>query len=205
MSGESLAKFAGLVPQVYYDLIARVVPGAVACLLYGYAFAAKLRMFSSYDTVTGILFGFVLAYVIGIVLDLLSEGLFGAVFSSDGLFRRRFHSVMSDEEVWKRLDDKEEGVGHPQWSEAEKSVLIKMMAERSLMRVLLLLFLPFAIDWNGSVFHLLSEPASSSIMNYLALTAVIMLTISSYLLYWCLHRRIHRACGVRATSTSPHR
>lgn len=44
MAGESLAKIAGLVPEVYFDLIARVAPGVVACVLYGFAFADELRV-----------------------------------------------------------------------------------------------------------------------------------------------------------------
>ena len=182
MATESFSKIADLVPQFYFDLIARVAPGVVACVLYGFAFADKLQVLRPLDTTTIILLGFVLAYVIGLVLDLLSEGLFRVVAD-------RLSSVKSDEDFLRLMMTTKEGSTDPILSEADKSLLTKMWAERSLMRVLVLVFLPFVVDWNGSVLHLFGDPMAS-IMNYAALAAIGALATSSVVLYRCLDERL---------------
>lgn len=100
-----------------------------------------------------------------------------------------FSSMDSDKELWERIEQKKERSREPVRIDSERSVLTKMMAERSLMRVLLLVFLPFVVDWNGHVLGLFRDRITS-IMSSVALVAIGILAIASFNLYRCLDHRL---------------
>jgi hypothetical protein len=180
MAAESLAKVADLVPQFYFDLIGRVAPGAVACVLYGFAIGVDVVALSHLGTGTIVLAGFVLSYVVGLILDLLSEGILKVLAS--------FTSIKPDKKLWDEIEEKKKESTESLLSAPQKTLLTKMMAERSLMRVLVVVSVPFAIDWpiRGSLF----PDDKAAILGPVAVTAIAVLLISSFILDRCMQERM---------------
>ena len=67
MSEETLEKTSSVLPEAWYDLIARIVPGALA------VFITFEKLPSSSNQLGGLVIGIVIFYVVGIFLDIFSE------------------------------------------------------------------------------------------------------------------------------------
>ena len=67
MSEEALEKTSSVLPEAWYDLIARIVPGALA------VFITFKKLPSSSNQLGGLVIGLVIFYVVGIFLDIFSE------------------------------------------------------------------------------------------------------------------------------------
>ena len=79
MSDLSFEKVSGFIPGVWFDLIGRVVPGTVIVLAAfpGYVFRDLKDL-----TLGDLAVGLVVVYVVGLVFDVVSDGLFGWIFSA---------------------------------------------------------------------------------------------------------------------------
>ena len=119
MEQESVEKLSGLVPEVWFDLIARVIPGAIIL------FVSTQSTAISNVTIGGLAIGIVVVYLIGMVFDLCSSICFEWVFAAcaklaPGLF-------VPGAKIWKAIDT---------LPRAAHGLLVKMMAEGIMFRSL---------------------------------------------------------------------
>jgi len=127
-------KLVSLVPEIYYDLIGRIVPGSILCFLLSWS--VKTELSSLKDLVGGapmIALVLVVGYAMGLVLDMLAGTLLN--WPNRGVFWV-FGQLTEKQNVWQvnvwQVIASE--------SNAERaSKLRKMMAERALLRNLLVL------------------------------------------------------------------
>ena len=99
MSDVNVEKLSGIIPEAWFDLISRVVPGTVIVL-------ASIRPDGvSGLTVGGFAAGLVLAYAIGSVFDVVSDILFGLVFKILEILGRFFGLVFKKHGRFMRFMD----------------------------------------------------------------------------------------------------
>ena len=67
-----MEKLAALVPELYYDLIGRVVPGTICVVFFVVVFLAPLRDILPHDGAMITALALVMAYAAGLVLDAVS-------------------------------------------------------------------------------------------------------------------------------------
>jgi hypothetical protein len=126
-------KLVSLVPEIYYDLIARIVPSSILCFVLSWS--AKTELSSPKDLGSAAMIGLLLivGYALGLVLDMLAGTLLN--WPNRGIFWV-FGQFTEKENVW-QVD-----VWHVIASEsnaARASHLRKMMAERAMLRNLVVL------------------------------------------------------------------
>jgi hypothetical protein len=113
---------ASLIPEFYYDLIGRVVPGVLVGFLYGWGGDIQ---FTNFGTIS---VGIVLAYFLGLTLDVFSDRLFYRAYRmlSPLIKYVSFLRVEDDGSLWN-------------WTRAlptvEQIPLKKMFAEKVLFRI----------------------------------------------------------------------
>src|SRR5208282_1867777 len=107
MSNDNVEKLNGIIPEAWFDLIGRVVPGTVIVLAsFRTDPVSKLPNLS----LGGFAVGLVVAYVVGFVFDVVSDGLFGWVFTEPATRWRVFRWVprpkdcYSNRELWEEID-----------------------------------------------------------------------------------------------------
>jgi len=71
MAEETIEKASGILPEAWYDLIARIVPGALVTLL------SLEKLPSSSNQLGGLVLALVIFYIVGIFLDVFSECILG--------------------------------------------------------------------------------------------------------------------------------
>jgi hypothetical protein len=92
MAEETIEKASGILPEAWYDLIARIVPGALVTLL------SLEKLPSSSNQLGGLVLALVIFYIVGIFLDVFSECIFGW---SRPFFRLKNTSGL-DPKIWRR-------------------------------------------------------------------------------------------------------
>jgi hypothetical protein len=134
MPGDAFDKLGSLIPDFFYDVIGRVTPGAI--LLGAIAWDSRLALAPLKEISAALVVPLVLlfSYAIGIIIDIACGGTIGLL--SWYIFRALHHITAKD--VW----------GTDVWQVARESndphhasVLKKMMAERSLLRSLVALWI----------------------------------------------------------------
>ncbi len=123
MSNGAIEKVSGFVPEVWFDLIARVVPGTVIVLATS---STDISLDLSFGNFAG---GLVGVYVVGFAFDVISEGLFGCIFRIFSRWTKCFYT-------YRQLSDKVELLAANQ-----RNVIVKMEAEAVLARSLFFYFL----------------------------------------------------------------
>ena len=122
-------KLTDLIPEFYYDLIARVTPGALLCAALVWSVRQRLAV-AELDPVIGLPLGLLASYLAGFLLDTASALTLGRV--APYLFRalgKRFSIWQVD--VWKHINETR--------SDGHRAKLVKMMAERAMARSLVTL------------------------------------------------------------------
>jgi hypothetical protein len=119
MDDEVVEKLTGLVPEAWFDLIARVIPGAIILVV------TTQNTTISNVTIGGFAIGVLLAYVIGMVFDLCSSVFFEWVFAACAKVAP--NSFTSSVRIWEAIDTL------PMNS---RGLLVKMMAEGIMFRSL---------------------------------------------------------------------
>lgn len=92
MSEEALEKASSILPEAWYDLIARIVPGALVTVL------TIEKLPSSSNQLGGLILALVVFYVVGIFLDVFSEWTIGRLRHRFGLK----DTSGLDEEIWRQ-------------------------------------------------------------------------------------------------------
>jgi hypothetical protein len=131
MSTDSVDKLNAMIPEFLYDLIGRICPGALLCVAVGWDLRCQLIPFNALGGGILTLLGFMVSYVVGFLLDTVSG------LSIGYLYRRLvfpFFYWRSKQEVYNT--DVWQVIRNPTYSEM-KGVLTKMMAERTMLRSLL--------------------------------------------------------------------
>ena len=106
------------IPEIYYDLIARIVPGALFLSVYGWKEIDK-----TFDAAK-ISFALVLSYLIGLVLNLLAGRFWHfAFFKRREKLGKRAQTVRSDGELWLWIRN---------LPLVDRNLYTKMMAEKML-------------------------------------------------------------------------
>ena len=119
MDDESVYKLTGLVPEAWFDLIARVVPGAIILV------ASTQNTAVSNVTIGGFAIGVLIAYAIGMVFDLCSSVCFEWVFGACA--KCCPNSFTDGAKMWQAIDT-HSGNSH--------GLLVKIMAEGIMFRSL---------------------------------------------------------------------
>ena len=125
---------SALIPEFYYDLIGRITPGAVLCLTVGWDLRTKLPSIKELDAGILILLAILLSYIAGFVLDVVSGITIGRI--SRMVFWILYKCTNKAEwqtNVWQNIRDGKEN--------AYSSILTKMMAERTMLRSFLVLWI----------------------------------------------------------------
>jgi len=136
MPSDSLDKLNALIPEFFYDLIGRICPGAVLCLAVGWDVRSDLTCFKELGGGVLTLLAFLLSYVAGFCLDTFSGMTVGNCYRGwvfPLLHRWRKQDVYNTD-VWQVIRDSRDN--------ETKAVLTKMMAERTMLRSLL-------VSWIG--------------------------------------------------------
>jgi preprotein translocase subunit Sss1 len=119
MNDDSVEKVSGFIPEVWFDLSARVVPGAVIVL------ASSPTDFVWGKSFCRVALGLVIVYVVGFAVDVASEGIFGWVFWP--LNKWWPNCFLRYRQLW---DDIE------RLAADQRNVIVKMAAEAVLLRSL---------------------------------------------------------------------
>lgn len=123
-------KLASLVPEIYYDLIARVVPGSVLCVILAVSVNVELAPLQLLGGALLSALALLISYATGFVLDIFSGALLE--WPNRGIFwvLGRVSSAWQTD-VWEAIANETSG--------AHAAKLTKMMAERALLRSLMVL------------------------------------------------------------------
>lgn len=164
------------IPEFYYDVSARIAPGAVLCGVLAWEYREALGPLFQLGAAAGSLVGLVAAYVAGMVLDTLA----GAVFDltrylwAARLFARLFpqHAERWRADPIQILDDLAD-LHH-------KERLIKMFAERKFFEALLL-------GW-VSLWFLTPGLVGGICWPWRAAIAAVLLVFCLFRHYWLLDR-----------------
>jgi hypothetical protein len=177
-----MEKLSGIIPQFYYDLIARVTPGAVFTIVLGAAYWPDFPLNYNGPTLTVITL-FVASYLFGLVLD----------FSSEFLHREiggRLLKWHTDDDLWDAIE--QNSTGDDPWAHSMMSVLTKMMAERTLLRAVLfelILFFYIFLFCRPTKGSYIKETDTPTIVIIFAISSFFVL-LASISLHKCLMRRI---------------
>ena len=107
------SKISEIVPQFYYDFVARIVPGSVICIYYGYS--GIIPAINEIGSSEKILFGSILSYLIGFILDYPSEWIFDKISYIVNFLRNKVTKYSSDAQFWDDIDDiSDENRAHPE-------------------------------------------------------------------------------------------
>jgi len=142
-------KLASLVPEVYYDLIGRIVPGAILCFVLYSTFATELSFIKDFDGASKFALVFIVAYAMGLVQDMLA-GTF-LHWTNQAVFWI-FRQFTKKPNIWK-VNVWQVIAGET--NDARASKLRKMMAERAMLRNILVLSIalwPLGC-WPMSILH----------------------------------------------------
>ena len=129
------AEIPSSIPEIYFDIIARVVPGAIAIAAYSFDSLSK-----NLNTPT-ISFALLCSYFLGMLLEIIGDSIWNNTFykvqpklRGKALFggRLKLFDFDSLEHLWEWLR---------QLPAAERPVFTKMTAERSMFQTTALLFL----------------------------------------------------------------
>ena len=93
MSHDNVEKLSGIIPEAWYDLISKVVPGTVIVLA---SFPGVLGSGSSFG---GFAVGLVVAYVVGFVFEVISDFLFGWVLKIPGCVLTKLCVLIQSERI----------------------------------------------------------------------------------------------------------
>jgi hypothetical protein len=126
MSDLSVEKVSGFIPEVWFDLIGRVVPGTVIVLA---AFQTDVFRDLKDLTLGNLAVGLVVVYVVGLVFDVVSDGLFGWIFSA--LAQRWEKAFYSNKDLWEKAESRPAN---------QRNVIIKIVAEGTLLKSLFFYF-----------------------------------------------------------------
>ena len=182
-------KLFDIIPEFYYDLIGRVVPGAIASIAlfaaYGFDF---LWLVEKLGTVLTGLTVLIASYFFGLVFDLISKRLLSGIVWIWNKLPGHELKLWTDNELWTKLVDigkKIEMKDSDNWKRSQVHVLNKMMAERSLLRVAI-----FELILIAPTFYLLQpKDPTIPIIAILFLPVVLLAFISLHL---CLKKRIEK-------------
>ncbi len=129
-------KVGSLVPEFYYDLIARMAPGVVLCIALGWDGREKLLPLMEASPAIVAALATVICYVIGFLLDVLAARTLGKVnrIVFGMLKKLKPEKAEWDIDVWKliRSTDKDTEL---------RLVLLKVMAERTMLRSFVLIWM----------------------------------------------------------------
>jgi hypothetical protein len=116
-------KLSDYIPEFYFDIIARLVPGGLTCIIYGWQSLGTL------GSAFSILIGLVVSYFLGILLDVVSDLVLGRLvfrwFISALKKFVRLYTFMPDNELWLLIR---------QLPEKQVIIFNKMMAEKAMLR-----------------------------------------------------------------------
>jgi hypothetical protein len=159
-----MKELSDIVPQFYYDLIARVASGAIAAIVLAAAYGHYFPWLDQLGAAGLAATALVASYLFGLILDLSSEFLLSGI--GRGIVRilkklptrekkrsTRNWQWPTDSELWNTLGDFEQK--DSSWVQSQVPVLRKMMAERTLLRVAFLelaLFVPTFYAWPPTEF-----------------------------------------------------
>jgi hypothetical protein len=122
-------KLSELIPEFYYDLIARVTPGAVLCATLAWSVHQRVPI-DKLDPVIGLPLALLVSYLAGFLLDSVSAMTLGRI--AGHIFEKlgtRFPVWRID--VWKHINEAT--------ANSDRAKLTKMMAERAMARSLVAL------------------------------------------------------------------
>jgi len=134
-SGKKEAELPSSIPEIYFDIIARVVPGAIAIAAYNFDSLSK-----NLNTPT-ISFALLCSYFLGMLLEVIGDSIWNNTFykwqpawRGKSLFggRLKLFDFDSLEQIWEWLR---------KLPAAERPVFTKMTAERSMFQTTTILFL----------------------------------------------------------------
>ncbi|HET9418877.1 MAG TPA: hypothetical protein VFO30_06010 [Chthoniobacterales bacterium] len=134
-SGKKEAELPSSIPEIYFDIIARVVPGAIAIAAYNFDSLSK-----NLNTPT-ISFALLCSYFLGMLLEIVGDSIWNNTFyklqpglRAKTLFwgRLKLFDFDSLKDIWEWLR---------KLPAAERPVFTKMTAERSMFQTTALLFL----------------------------------------------------------------
>ena len=123
MSNSAIEKVSALVPEVWFDLIARVVPGAVIVLAASSTGSGLELPFG------GLAVGLVGVYVVGYTFDVVSEGSFSWIFYL--LSKHEPKCFYTYRQLWDKVELLKAN---------QRTVIVKMSAEAVLARSLFFYF-----------------------------------------------------------------
>lgn len=189
--GSMMEKLSDIVPQFYYDLIARVTPGAIACIFLWAWFREYVLWPNEFGAAGVLVTAFVVSYFFGLIFDLSSELLLSRIACIWNKCSTEHQlNWWSDSALWSKLV-KLQKTGSP-WVRSQLPVLTKMMAERSLLRGAI-----FELILIAPTFYLLNcrlqETVVTDIQRAVPITAVLFLpfVILAFIsLNRCLKQRI---------------
>jgi hypothetical protein len=123
-SGEELKSLQAAVPQIFYDLIGRIIPGAA--MVSSYTFNATT--FKEMTLATELL-GLMVCYLIGFILQMLGSELWSIVayprFKSLGKHFEYFKIDPEDSELWHWI--------HTKTTPLNRDLFFKRMAEKTML------------------------------------------------------------------------
>lgn len=174
---DQLESSSKLVPRIFYDLIARIVPGTLVLFLY---FHDEITDSPEWSTIT---VGIILAYSIGLVLEKSSDLLLTPCLRKLQRSRRRNqnkdsgrprldYSSYSEGSIWKWINNS---------TDRELPRLLKLMAEKNSLRSMLALA-SFLIALQIGLFIGLEihSPVESGFLQFLSLTLIFLALLAAH-------------------------
>ena len=153
----------GVIPDVYYDLIARVIPGIMFYICLDYACSGTLN-YDKTETFLEAVIGVVAFYVLGFVLDVFGDMVVGCFFEiikrhnaikRDNAIKRFVKKILGSHNAIKRFVKKILGSHNaikrvikkfPEMTKSQdRSLFVKLCAELVLLRSLMLASLIFFV------------------------------------------------------------
>lgn len=150
---------AGVIPDVYYDLIARVIPGIMFYICLDYACSGTLN-YDKTKTLLDAVIGVVAFYVLGFVLDVFGDMVVEKILGPHNAIKR---VIKKFPEITKSQD---------------RSLFVKLCAEMVLLRSLMLtslIFLGFSVSTH--IFKTLPQYLSDTTLLIISLLASVLLIL----------------------------
>jgi nicotinamide riboside transporter PnuC len=139
---ENIKEFISSIPEFFYDLIARLIPGSIFIVLYIYELPSK----SEELNVLTISFAIIISYFLGIIFSLIGTEVWGLMlFNHKELLKIYFpkNVMYTDQYIW--------NISRSSFKPADRKLITKMMAEKtmfcstSLIFFIALIFPPYKI------------------------------------------------------------
>ncbi len=166
MAEEALEKLAGLVPEIYYDLIARLIPGSFALVAIGSHFREKLAPLAHLNEALLTLLALAATYALGFLLDIAAGIVLNQI--ANPLIRKSLSRFRNAES--RKLDDVEPwDTVREMANQSAAAVIGKMLAEESFLRNASVLYLIF---WLVRFDPVSSMPACTNLLILIAFLAV---------------------------------